>query len=587
METLRTICDVVHGFRRAPPRNIAFGYFTGGELHTLSSQNFIDAVQGIALGLVSLGLKPGDRVALFAPSSPYWTIADLAIAIAGGVTVPLFSNLSDEHLLYEIGQCKPRFLFVGDDKNWERMGSHAHLFEQVISLEAGVPEAAAIEFCALLEKGESLARLKPTLLQEIEEKIKPDDLATILYTSGSTGLPKGVELSHKNLISIIPCDTFGWKPESDRYLSFLPLPHIFAKQLNLIMVAWGIQTYYLNDLTQIGDVCKEIQPTVMIVVPRLLEKVYSKMRTKVNETTGIKGVIGRWAFGLATGKETCFTKLLRPIASKLVYGPMRNALGGKFRLIISGGAPLNPQLHHFFRQIGLPVVQGWGLTEGSTIAVNRIETSKIGTVGPPLPGTTFSISPEGEVLAKGDTLMRGYYMDKEATAKAIDKKGWLHTGDRGFLDQDGHLIIEGRINESFKTAQGEFVHPVPIEQQFAYCPFIETAMVIGEGRPFASILLFPDKKALQPLKVLYHMSALSDEEFLRSSQVGAEIEKLIHQVNSHLDHSQQIHEYLFILDPPTIEGGELTPTMKLRRKEVLKKYARLIDKIYHTEKETV
>jgi long-chain acyl-CoA synthetase len=582
MDPLENISDILHRFSKSPSNEKAFAYHKNGNWQYLSSDEFIEYVQCAALGLRAIGLRKGDRVGIFSKSSPYWLIADFAIAIAGGVTVPFFANLSEEHFVYEVGVAKPRFIFVGEDESYDMVGPHTHLFEGVIKVEDDAEFKADFNLWDIIQKGKEIHERSPHLYEEMENGIHSDDLATIIFTSGSTGEPKGVELTHKNLVYIIHYEEFEWK-EGERFLSILPLPHIFSKQINYIMVAWGIQSYYLNDLTIVGDICKEIHPTFMIVVPRLMEKIYSKMLTKIQNAGLMKRAFGLWAFDLANREGGLYKWLMQPIADRLVYSQLRQALGGKLRLVISGGAALNPQLHHFFLDIGVPIVQGWGLTEASTIAVNRWGKQKVGTCGPPLPGIQFKISSKGEVLVKGPTVMRGYYQNPEATALAIDKDGWLHTGDFGSLDGDGYLTIGGRMNESFKTGQGEYVVPVPIEQKISQAPLIDMAMVIGENQPHASVLLFPDKNVLQNLKQLHNKVDLSDEEFLKSRFVIAEMEELLKELNSELNHWERIHDYRFILETPTIEGGELTPTMKLRRKKILEKYQNIVSDIYSRE----
>jgi len=582
MEPLKHIPDVLHQFSQSPAKSKAFAYWKNDRWDYISSEDFVEWVKCLALGLRSAGLKKGDRVGLYAKSSPYWLIADFAIAIAGGVTVPFFSNLSEEHFLYEVGEAKPKFIFVGDNEGWDLVGPHSHLFEATIKLEKDATFDSHLDVWNLVNRGAEVLKEQPDLYDQLVAGIHEDDLATIIFTSGSTGMPKGAELTHKNLVTIVHLPDFNWQPD-DRFLNILPLAHIFAKQLNIVMVAWGIQSFYLNDLTKVKDIAKEIHPTFMIVVPRLLEKIYSAMLEKIQEAGYMKRAFGLWAFDLANREVGLYKWLMHPIADKLVYSQLREALGSELRLVVSGGAALNPQLHRFYLDIGIPVVQGWGMTEVSTIAVNRLESQKIGTCGPPLAGTQFRVSPEGELLVRGPTVMRGYYNNPQATALAIDSEGWYHTGDYGSIDENGYLTITGRMNESFKTAQGEYVVPVPIEQQICQAPLIDMALVVGEGQPYASALLFPDRKVLTNLKLVHNQEHLSDEEFLKSKFVIGEMENLLMEVNANLNHWEQIHDYRFILDAPSIERGEMTPTMKLRRKKLTERYQNLISEIYSQE----
>ncbi len=583
MEPLETLGEVFEKFKESEKREEAFCYWKGGKWKPLSSDSFIELVEGLTLGLKDMGLKKGDRVGIYAPSSPFWLAADLAIASAGGITIPFFNNLSREHFLYEVAQSKPRWIFVGDEMSWKMVGPHSHLFEGTIALEEGQKFNAKWQLSDVVQRGTEILKRDRTAWERCLNAIDPEDVATIIYTSGSTGLPKGVELTHRNLTSIIHIGDFDWDPPQDRYFSFLPLAHIFSKQFTLIMVAWGIQSYFLNDLTMMGTLVKKVKPTIMIVVPRLFEKIYAKIVEKVNAASFLKRAIGNFAIRTAKKEGGLFHRLALKISDILVYGKLRESLGGNCRVVISGGAALNPTLHRFFLSIGVPLYQGWGLTESSTVAVNRSWDNRTGTVGPALGEMEFSISSEGEVLIRGDMVMKGYYQNEEATEKAIDHEGWLHTGDKGHVEKSGHLVIEGRLSESFKTAQGEFVSPVEIEEQICQSPLIEMAVVIGENKPFASCLLFPNLDEIRKLKSLYEMEEVSDDEFLRSALLASEMETLLHEVNSNLDHWEQIHDWRLIDHAPSIEEGELTPTLKARRSAILDKYGNLVSEIYLEE----
>lgn len=582
MEPLKHLPDVLRRFNERPRQSQAFNYMKNGHWFHISTEQVIEEVESIALGLKDLGISKGDCIGIYGKSSPYWSIADFAITLCGAITVPFFSNLSEKHFLFELEQTKPKWIFIGNGEDWENIKPHKHLFEGTIGIEEGAIEHTTYKFYDLLEKGRDVKERLPGLLVKMEAEIKSDDIATIIYSSGSTGTPKGIELTHKNLVSTIHHDDFSLNSK-DKYLSILPLAHIFAKQLHLTMTAWGIPIYFLNDLTEIASTCKKREITRMITVPRVLEKSFSKISENINNSNIISKLLGWWAIDLAHREHCMYKTVMTPIADSLLYCKIRNAFGEKLHSIISGGAALNPHLHQFFLSIGIPILQGWGLTEGSCMAVNVIEKNKIGTVGPPLKGITFKISPEGEVLAKGPTIMKGYYKNPQATKQAIDSEGWLHTEDYGHIDEDGHLVIKGRMKEAFKTSRGEFVTPVNIEQKLCEFPIIDMAMIIGEERPYPAALLFPDIPSLQRLKKKYHSKHLSDEEFLNSNEISKKLEKLIGRVNQPLDQWQKVKSYRFILSPPTIDGGELTPTLKLRRGVVLEKYQPIIEEMYQNK----
>lgn len=579
MEPLRHLPDVLHSLNERPRQSHAFNYMKDGVWFHLSTEQVVNYSYGLALYLKKKGLQKGDRIGIYAKSSPYWSIIDFAITLAGGITVPYYSNLSERHFLYETRQTNPKWLFVGDQEDLENIKDHQHFFEATIGIEEGAYQQTGLVLFEWIEKGLKILKNAPYEIEILKQAVQPDDVATIIYSSGSTGNPKGVELTHKNLVSFIHQDIFFLR-SYDKYLSVLPLAHIFSKQIHLNMTAWGIPVYFLNDLKKISQVTCEIPITRMITVPRILEKAYSKIVDNIKSCHPIKRWIGEWALWVAHRKKDWMQQILHPIADKLVFCKIRNAFGSNFHSILSGGAALNPHLHSFFLNVGIPIIQGWGLTEASCIAVNRLNQNKIGTVGPPLAGVKFKISEEGEVLVHSPSVMKGYYKNTSATQCAIDPQGWLYTGDYGYLDSDGHLVILGRINESFKTSQGEYVNPLSIEQQITESPLIDTAMVVGENRPYPTILLFPDFDAIGHLMKQRSLDMDSPEEFLRSPQVEKETQLLIEEVNKSLDHWQKIRSYRFIWNRPSIEGGELTPTLKLRRKIIIEKYASIIDEMY-------
>jgi long-chain acyl-CoA synthetase len=442
----------------------------------------------------------------------------------------------------------------------------------------------AVRYKELIEQGRTVDSQQPRLYKELGDNLKPTDLATIVYTSGSTGVPKGAMLNHENIIGLIHTDPFNWDSQKDSYISVLPLAHIFARSLNFIMIAWGISVYYVRDLKTIADVCREIHPTTFVLVPRILEKIYLKMVSKAENEGFLKRTIAMWAFTLANNEEESWYKqLLHPLADKVVYSSIRDALGGNLRVVISGGAALNPHLYHFFLDIGVPIFEGWGLTEAATVTCNRIGNIKIGTVGLPFEGMEVKISSEGEILVKGRIVMQGYFKNEEATAKSFTSDGWLRTGDKGHLDSDGFLTIEGRMKELYKSSTGEYIAPVPIEQELSNVPLIDMAMVIADGKKFASCLLFPNFDVIKSLKIAHNMENMSNEEFLNSFFVKEEMKKLFDNLNKHLNHWEEIRDYRFILAAPTVEGGELTPTMKIKREVIAKKYQNLIDSMYAQE----
>lgn len=579
--------DLIRQVEKAPPNPKALNHRdSNGVWHSISTQEFLHDVKMIALGLREMGLKHGDRVAIYAPSSPSWTIVDLAIVLAGGITVPIFTTISEENFIYEVRQTRIRFIFVEGTDQWNLFKHYEDYFQMAIGLGDEIPFHDKIKnLQSVIEAGTNLDKKAPHLFEEMKNAVKADDVSAIIYTSGSTGVPKGVELTQKNMTSEVEFGEFSWNSKTDRYLSVLPLEHVFGHCFNLWMIFHSVSVYYSNDHKHLGEVCSQVKPTMIAVVPRLLEKAYGKMVEKVHSSSFLKRQIGKWAFHLAHRDKSLARTLLYPLLDLLVYTKLRAALGGKLRMLISGGAPINPRLHHFFQVIGIPIYQGWGLTEACPITTTTPIHNKVGTVGRVLPGQQIKFSPEGEILVKGSLVMKGYYDDPVRTAATIDPDGFMHTGDKGKLDDEGYLTIIGRIKELYKSSTGEYIAPVPIEQAICRHPLIDMALVIAEGRKFASCLLFPNMEVVDRLKKKQQADGLSYPVFLTSPYVRTEINSLLQEVNKHLNHPEQIRDYRFVLDPLTIKGGDLTPSMKIRREPVIKKYRELIDTMYQKEVE--
>lgn len=584
MQPFKTISGVLDYVEHHYSSPSALNSLENDEWTPISTKSFLDQVRHLTLALVNLGVKKGDAVGILANPSPFWTIADLAIIMAGGVSVPLFANLSEENFIFEVAQTNLKVIFVEGHDQWILYERNRHFFNTVITLDSKVKNKT-ITYEEALKLGELQENKNPELYVQLGENQKESDLASIVYTSGSTGVPKGVELTHGNLLGIAHVDVFQLRIKNDRYLSILPLAHIFGRALNLIMVAWGIDVYYFNDLKNLMNACQKVHPTILVVVPRLLEKVYTKIWLNARNAPPLKSKIALWALNLAEKpSKGVGNKIQKALADRLVYSKLRNILGGSLRLMISGGAALNTQMAEFFTNIGFPLYEGWGMTEASTVAVNRFGKRKIGTVGIPVEGMQVKIdSRSGEILIKGPLVMRGYYRNPEATAAVLDADGWMKTGDKGVIDSDGFVSIVGRIKDIFKASTGEYIVPAPIEQELCRLPLVDMAMVIGEKKKFASCLLFPNLEVLQNLKKAHGMNDVSDEDFLNGDIVKREIGHYLEELNHHLNHWEQIHGFRFVPHQLTVESGELTPSMKIRKDVVMKKYQRYIDEIYHEE----
>ncbi len=554
--------------------------FKAGKWHSYSTAEAISEIRYLALGLVSLGIQRGECIGLYAQPSRRWWIVNFAAIMAGAVIVPIFPNISEENFVFEIQQTQIKTIFVSEGETSGYFDNHRDLFKNIINLN-GSTSKNTFSYNHLLENGQGLELEQSDFYARLQSLIQDHDLAAIIYTSGTTGVPKGAEHTHHSLARHLSDQPIDISPPQTKYLNILPLAHIFGYTINLIVFGFGGSIYYWNDPKQFGLACRELHPTLLVVVPRLLERVYAKILSAIQQTGFVSRTVGLWAFKLANDEEpSMYHTLMHPIADHLVYHALRENLGGNIQLIVSGGAALDPHLNHFYKEIGVPICEGWGMTEACPVCVNLLDSTKIGTVGPPIGNLELKLSEENEILVKGTAVMRGYFKSPEETAKAIDKDGWLHTGDRGAIDNEGFLSIKGRIKEMFKTSTGEYVVPIPIEQALCRAPLVEAAMVIADGRKFTSCLLFANKEVLDGLKKMHHQEKVSDEEFLHSYLIQEETASLLEQINKPLNNWEKIQDYRWIAHAPTIEADEITPSMKLRREVIMKNYKHLIDSMY-------
>ncbi len=588
-ETFRTLPGLLKYVEANSPNVCALGYKKAGAWVGLSTAEVGDTVRLLCLGLVDLGLKAGDKVGVVADPSPFWILMDLAILGAGAVSVPMFANISHDNLKYEIDDSGMRFLFVGSDQQYQAMKPFFGKVEKIITMATypsppdGLSDSQCISYEALKQLGAKRQTAHPGEYLRLSEAINEQDAATLIYTSGSTGVPKGVELTHRNLVFQVGAahKRFPLDPKTDSILSCLPLAHVFERMVTYYYFFTGTSIYFAEEIKKVADNLRELHPTVLTMVPRLLEKVHAKMQANVEMAQGLKKALGSRAWARAHskipgGKDTMTDKIF----DALVYKKMRAGLGGKLRITISGSAPLDPALTAFFLNIGIPVYEGYGLTEASpVISCNFPGHRKLGTVGLAFPGVEVKIGDDGEILTRGPHVMKGYYHKPVETAEVIDKLGWLHTGDLGHLDPENYIKITGRKKELFKTANGKYVAPVPIEQAIAGNKLVDMVMVVAEGKPFTTALIFPDFENLKAVKAEIGNQAGNDV-FLDSPEAKAYIQKTIDEVNAKLNHWEQVQKFIVIKTPITVDSGQLTPTMKIRRHIVMEKYRAEIDSMY-------
>lgn len=562
----------------------ALNYKVNDKWHALSSEKFYETIRRLAVGLRAIGVTEHDGFAIISPSSPQWVMVDLAIMLNRAVSVPMFPNVSSTNFDFQKQDSNIKYIFINDcnllDDN---IASELAGFDTVISFETNYSGKNGLSYDKLLELGDELSNQHPELFAVMRDAVLPEDIATIIYTSGSTGLPKGVKLSHKNLISQIKATTqlFPLCPSKDKILTCLPMAHVFERMVGYYYLSTGTPLYFADDIKKVGELLREIQPTVITLVPRLLEKVYAKMQSGIEDQSPLKQKLLNRAFDRAITKIPGKLSISDKIYDKLIYSKLRAALGGNLEMLIVGGSALSESMEHFFSNIGFNIYQGYGLTECSPVlAVNFPGNVRYRSVGKIYPGVEVKIADDNEILAQGPNVMVGYHNNQEATDEVIDADGWMHTGDLGSLDEEGFLTITGRKKELFKTSNGKYVSPVPIEQMLCKTQLIDMAAVIGEDRRFVSCLLFPDYENLEAIREHRGYSDMSNSEFLHSSEVKEEIKAAVQAVNAQLNAWEKIQKYKFVKHPITIETGELTPTMKLRRHVINEKYTEIIEAFY-------
>lgn len=585
-ETIRTIPGLLNYVEVNLANPCAMGYKKEGAWISLPTSEVGDMVRRLCLGLVESGLKPGDKVGIVADPSPFWMMMDMAILAAGAVSVPMFANISHENLQYEINDSGMRYLFVGSEKQYQAMKPFFGNLEKIIALPDGLGEGECLSFQGLADLGARRLAGNPDEYARLSEAINEQDTATLIYTSGSTGMPKGVELSHRNLIFQVlgAQKRFPLVPAADKILSCLPLAHVFERMVAYYYFYSGTSLYFAEDIKKTGDNLRELSPTVITLVPRLLEKVHAKMQANVELASGFKKFIGTKAWDRAHSKEPGSPATWQDnLYDALVYKKMRAAMGGNLRIAISGSAPLDPGLAAFLLNIGIPIYEGYGLTEASpVISANFPGHRKLGTVGLAFPGVEVKVGDDGEILTRGLHVMKGYYNKPAETAEVIDKLGWLHTGDLGHFDAENYIKITGRKKELFKTANGKYVAPVPIEQAVVSNKLVDMVMVVAEGKPFTSCLIFPDFENIEAVKLEVGARNPPTGEFLDSPSARDYIQKTLDEVNAKLNHWEQIQKFVIIKAPITVDSGQLTPTMKIRRHIVMEKYRAEIDSMYRT-----
>ncbi len=554
-----------------------------------STQEYIDKSNAISRALLRMGIQKDDKIAVISSSNrTEWNIVDIGILQTGAQNVPIYPTISEDDYNYILNHCGAIYCFVSDDEVLRKI----NLIKDKVPQLKEVYSFDSITNCKnwkeLLELGADESNQDE--VESRKNSVKAEDLATIIYTSGTTGRPKGVMLSHHNIVSNVldSAPRIPFEKGKSRALSFLPVCHIFERMILYLYQYYGVSIYFGESIEKISDNIKEVKPTVITAVPRLLEKVYDKIYAKGNELTGIKRKLFFWAIDLGLRYEPygangfCYEFQLK-IARKLIFSKWKEGLGGNLELMVSGSAALQPRLSRIFAAAQIPVMEGYGLSETSpVIAVNdqRNKGFKIGTVGKPIRNVEVKIAEDGEILCKGPNIMMGYYKDEDKTAEVIID-GYFHTGDIGEIDSEGFLKITDRKKEMFKTSGGKYIAPQIIENAMKQSRFIDQIMVIGDGQKMPAAFIQPNFDFVKEWANIHKIDiGNSNESLVINEKVIARIQEEIDGINEKFGHWEQIKRFELTPDIWSPDNGHLTPTMKLKRKIILEKYANLFDKIY-------
>ena len=578
------VFDCIEYQKNNYPQDKSLVYKEKNNWKSYSSQDFITISNNVSRSLLKLGLKPNDKVAIIVPvNQPKWHFLDIGILQIGAQNVPLYATLSEKDYQYVLNHSDSKYCFIAGDDIYEKVKKvqDKTQLKEVYRID----RQSDIGWESFLKLGKD--ETSQAKVEELKNSIKPKDLATIIYTSGTTGTPKGVMLSHHNIVENIKAtaDRLNIEGPGKKTISYLPVSHVFERTAGYYSQMMGFSTYFAESIELLGDNIREVSPSMMAVVPRLLEKIFDKIVDKGSNLTGLKKRLFFWALELGEKyepyeKNGSWYHFKLKIARKLIFVKWQEALGNNLEFMISGSAPLQPRLIKVFTAAGIPVYEGYGMTEsspGATLNDLRHNSLKIGTVGKPLKGIEIKIADDGEILMKGHCIMQGYYKREDLTAETI-KNGYLHSGDIGEIDSEGFLKITDRKKEIFKTSGGKYIAPTVIESQLKKSRFIEQVMVIGEAQKMPAALIQINFEYVNEWlkRKGYRVDNLQDSKELRSR-----IQKEIDICNNDFGKWEQIKKFEITKEEWTATSGHLTPTLKMKRKIILEKHKNLYNKIYN------
>ncbi len=587
--SIKRLFDFAHNALEKYPQDDMFVTKNHGNWQKTSTKEYINVGNKVSRGLLKLGIKPGDKIALITTATrTEWAVMDLGISQIGAVSVPVYPTISPEDYDFIFNNAEVKYCFVSD----------LELLDKVLKIKGNVTSLQGIftfdqvdgaaNWKEIIDLGEDEAT--QVEVDDLSKSINSEDLATIIYTSGTTGKPKGVMLTHQNIVAnVLASDpriprVKGMDYKDIKVLSFLPICHIFERMLFYLYQYNGYTVYFAESIEKMGDNIKEVQPHIMSVVPRLIEKVYDKIYDKGTSAGGLKSRIFLWALGVNKAKNSIGkpSGLKEMIADKLVFSKWREGLGGNIITLVSGSAALAPRLNKMFQNAGIPILEGYGLTETSpVISVNSFGKIKIGTVGHVLENLDVKIQEDGEITVKGPSVFKGYFKNEEMTKEVFTEEGYFKTGDIGHIDEEGYLHITDRKKEMFKTSGGKYIAPQVIENQAKASKFIEQIMVVGDGEKMPCAFIQPDFNFVQHWaeRKVYNIGK-TPEEIVKSPELKERIGKEIDYLNTKLGSWEQIKKFELTPEVWSIELGQLTPTLKLKRKAVKERYIKLYNKMY-------